>query len=66
VDFRGALGEVDQLVTDLSRMPGYKAEVVESPLDMRPGLAVQGRLGDEATSIDARFTLRVVRERAAP
>jgi hypothetical protein len=66
VDFRGALGEVDQLVADLSRMPGYKAEVVESPLDMRPGLSVQGRLGDEAPATDARFTLRVVREQAAP
>ncbi len=66
VDYRGALHEVDQLAADISRLPGYKAEVVESPLDTRPGLAMQGKLGGaDATSSDARFTLRVVRERAA-
>ena len=67
VDFRAALNEVDQLAADFSRLPGYKAELVESPLDMRPGLAVQGRLGDvESGPSDARFTMRLVRERAAP
>jgi hypothetical protein len=67
VDFRGALAEVDRLVTELGRMPGYRAEVVESPLDMRPAVAVQGKLGARAAdSSEARFTLRVVRERAAP
>jgi hypothetical protein len=66
VDFRSALGELDQLAADLSRVPGYKAEIVESPLDMRPGLSVQGRLGEDTAPSDARFTMRVVRERAAP
>jgi hypothetical protein len=67
VDFRGALAEVDRLVTELGRVPGYRAEVVESPLDMRPAVAVQGKLGARAAdSSEARFTLRVVRERAAP
>jgi hypothetical protein len=66
VDFRSALGEVDQLVANISRVPGYKAEIVDSPLDTRPGLAVTGRVSDEASSIDARFTLRLVRERAQP
>jgi hypothetical protein len=67
VDFRGALAEVDRLVTELGRVPGYRAEVVESPLDMRPAVAVQGKLGARAAdSSEARFTVRVVRERAAP
>lgn len=66
VDFRGAIGEVEALAADLSRVPGYKAEIVDSPLDTRPGLSVTGRLGEQSTSADARFTMRVVRERAAP
>ena len=66
-DFRTALSEVDQLAADIAKVPGYKAIVAESPLDMRPGTSVQGRLGEtEAPSTEARFTVRVVRERAAP
>jgi hypothetical protein len=67
VDFRSALGEVDQLAADITRVPGYTATVAESPLDMRPGTSVQGRLGEsEPATSEARFTVRVVRERAAP
>ena len=66
-DFRSALGEVDQLAADITKVPGYSATVSESPLDMRPGTSVQGRLGEsEPATSEARFTVRVVRERAAP
>lgn len=63
-DFRAALERVEALAADVSRMPGYKANVVESPLDLRPAHALQGRLGSEqAAMMDTRFVLRVVRER---
>ena len=67
VDFRSALNEVDQLAADITKVPGYNATVAESPLDMRPGTSVQGRLGEsEPATSEARFTVRVVRERAVP
>jgi hypothetical protein len=67
VDFRAALGEVDQLAADIAKVPGYKAIIAESPLDMRPGVTVTGKLGEtQPATSDARFTVRVVRERAAP
>ncbi|APV49724.1 hypothetical protein BWI17_08535 [Betaproteobacteria bacterium GR16-43] len=67
VDFRAALGEVDQLAVEIGKVPGYRADVVDSPLDMRPGVGITGKLDErEAATSEARFTLRVVRERAAP
>jgi hypothetical protein len=63
-DFRGAMGEVERLATDLARMPGFRADVVESPLDLSPNLGLQGRLADrEPATMEPRFVLRVVRER---
>lgn len=63
-DFRGALEGVERLASDISRIPGYKAEVLESPLDLRPALALQGRLGEaQPPTMDTRFVLRIVRER---
>ena len=65
-DFRGALGEVEQLASAIARLPGFRAQVVESPLDVRPSLVLQGRHAErEANRMAPRFILRVVRERRA-
>lgn len=63
-DFRRALAEVEALAADIGRIEGYRAEVVESPLDVRPSLALQGRHAErEPGSMESRFLLRVVRTR---
>ena len=62
--FRGAVERVERLAEALRREPGTRADVVESPLDVRSTHALQGRLG-EATprELELRFVLRVVRDR---
>lgn len=63
-DFRAALERVEKLAADISARRGYKAEVVESPLDLRPALALQGRLAEkEPALMEPRFVLRIVRDR---
>ena len=63
-DFRGALAEVEALAADVRRIPGYQAELLESPLDVRPSLILQGRNAErEPGTMEARFVLRVVRTR---
>ncbi len=65
-DYRGALAEVERLAADIGRIAGFQADIVESPLDMRPSLAIQGRHPEkENASMETRFVLRVVRERKA-
>jgi hypothetical protein len=62
-DFRSALAEVERLADDVRRVKGYEAQVVQSPLDLRPSLALQGRHAErEAQSMEARFVLRIVRK----
>jgi hypothetical protein len=64
-DFRGANEEAQRLAEEISRLPGMRAEVVESPLDVRSSRQIQGRheTGRDA-SLEARFVVRVVRDRA--
>jgi len=63
-DFRAALAEVERLAADIRRIKGFQAEIVESPLDVRPSLVLQGRHAEhEAASMEPRFILRVVRAR---
>ena len=63
-DYRGAVAEVQRLADDIGNLVGYRADVVESPLDVRPGLALQGRHAErEPDALEARFVLRVVHER---
>lgn len=65
-DFRAALERVEKLAADISAQRGYKAEVVESPLDLRPALALQGRLAEkEPALMEPRFVLRIVHDRQA-
>jgi hypothetical protein len=66
-DFRGAMAEVEKLAADIGRVEGFRAEVLESPLDTSPTSALQGRQAErEASSMEPRFVLRVVRERPGP
>ena len=63
-DFRGAVAEVERLAGDIGRIQGFRADVIDSPLDTNPSLALQGRLAErEAASMQPRFMLRIVRER---
>jgi hypothetical protein len=65
-DFRGAMTEVERLAADIGRIEGFRADVMESPLDTSPSLALQGRHAErEAASMQPRFVLRIVRERRA-
>jgi hypothetical protein len=63
-DFRGAMAEVEKLAADIASIPGYRAEVMEGPLDVGPGQQLQGRLNEKsAPTMETRFLLRIVRER---
>ncbi|HXN16450.1 MAG TPA: hypothetical protein VN878_08725, partial [Usitatibacter sp.] len=64
-DFRAALAEIERLVADIGRLPGFSAEVVESPLDVSSARSLQGQYGerDSAAAMEPRFVLRIVRER---
>lgn len=63
-DFRDALERVEKLAAEISRLRGYKAQVLESPLDLRPALALQGRLvAEEPSTMEPRFVLRILRDR---
>ena len=63
-DFRGAMAEVERLAADIGKLDGFRADVVESPLDVSPSAQLQGRQveGDSPT-MEPRFVLRIVRER---
>jgi hypothetical protein len=66
-DFRSALEEVERLAAGIARLPGFRADVLDSPLDTRPSQAIQGRHGErEPAVMEPRFTLRIVRDRGAP
>jgi len=65
-DFRGALAEVEKLAADIARLEGFRADVVEGPLDVSPTQQIQGRLTERApATMETRFVLRVVRAREA-
>ena len=65
-DFRGALAEVETLASDISKIPGFRADVVEGPLDVSPSKQLQGRLTERPSStMETRFLLRIVREKEA-
>ena len=62
-DFRGALDTVTRLASDISALPGTTADVIESPLDLRSTVQIQGQHGDhDPDAMDLRFVLRIVRD----
>ena len=63
-DFRGAIGQAQGLADELARLPGTTAEVLESPLDLRSTLQMQGKLETaQPKTMETRFVLRVMRDR---
>jgi len=63
-DFRAARSEVERLANDIQQIEGFRADVVDSPLDTSPTLELMGHLQDrESPTMDARFVLRLTRER---
>jgi hypothetical protein len=63
-DFRSATTEVEKLAQDIGRLPGFRADVVEGPLDVSPTKQLQGRLTERApATMETRFVLRVVRQK---
>jgi hypothetical protein len=65
-DFRAAVEAVETLARQISSVRSFKAEVVESPLDVRSSYGLQGRYQQkQSDSMDLRFVLRVVRDHGA-
>jgi len=65
-DFRGAIDRAQQVSEAIGKLPGYRCEVLESPLDVRSNIAIQGRQSNaEPSMMDTRFVLRVLRQRGA-
>jgi len=63
-DFRGAMTEVEKLAADIAALPGYRADVMEGPLDVSPTTQLQGRLNEKApATMETRFLLRIMREK---
>jgi len=63
-DFRGATAEVEKLAADIGRIEGFRAEVVEGPLDVSPSKQLQGRFTDRLpATMETRFVLRVVQQK---
>jgi len=66
--FRAALSEVEGLIKDINGMKGYRASMVDSPLDITPKVAILGRFAEAPMAqTEARFTFKVTRtSEAAP
>jgi hypothetical protein len=63
-DFRGAMAEIERLAAAVGNVAGFRASVVESPLDVSPSLGLQGRLAErEPAMMIMAFVLRIVREK---
>ncbi len=62
VDYRSALEAVNGFVEAIGQIPGYRAGIVDSPLDITPRSAIQGRTGEQVPSkSQARFSVKVSR-----
>lgn len=63
-DYRAALGSIGALVQDLAAMPKVSVEVLETPLDLRPGVKLSGKVAgaapsDAAAGSQAKFVLNL-------
>jgi hypothetical protein len=60
--FRQAIAQVEGLIADIGKLEGYRAGIVDSPLDITPRVAVQGKLGErDPGPSEARFSFKVTR-----
>ena len=65
-DFRAAVETVETLARQISAVRSFKAEIVESPLDVRSSYGLEGRYDQkQSESMDLHFVLRVVRDNGA-
>jgi len=65
-DFRAAVETVETLARQISAVRSFKAEIVESPLDVRSSYSLEGRYDQkQSDSMDLHFVLRVVRDNGA-
>jgi hypothetical protein len=66
-DFRGALSEAERFASDIAKAAGFQADVIESPLDVRPAVILQGRHPEkDAAFMEPRFVVKIVREKRSP
>jgi hypothetical protein len=64
--FRDALAQVEKLVAEIGKLDGYRASILDSPLETTPAMAIQGKFGERAPGTsEARFSLRVARTTGA-
>ena len=60
--FRDALAQVQQLVDDIGRLEGYKATLVDSPLDISTRGGIQGKFDARTPGAsEARFSVKVTK-----
>jgi len=60
--FRDALAQVQRLVEDIGRLEGYRASLVDSPLDVTPTAGIQGKFDARTPGAsEARFSIKVSR-----
>ncbi|MDH5264220.1 MAG: hypothetical protein OEX21_05660 [Betaproteobacteria bacterium] len=62
LEFRKAIAQVEGLIADIGKLEGYRAGIVDSPLDITPRVAVQGKIGEsDPGPSEARFSFKVTR-----
>lgn len=62
IDYRSAIAAVDGFLAAIRAIPGYHAEMVDSPLDITPRSGVQGKSGEfPPPPSQARFSVKVSR-----
>lgn len=64
-DYRGALAVVERLVARLNATPNLTATALEMPIDIKPG-AILRASNTASDGAEARFVLRVVRNKVSP
>nr|WP_257626488.1 hypothetical protein [Janthinobacterium sp. NKUCC06_STL] len=56
-DYRAALAAITAFAQTLARQPGMQVRIEETPLDLRPSVALSGKSAAPAPDSQARFTL---------
>jgi hypothetical protein len=66
LDVRAARDIAEAFAARISQAPGYRASVVQPPLDVSPRAPIEGRLEDVPLTHDYEFAVRVVRGQLPP
>jgi hypothetical protein len=59
-DYRKALESLHQLTAELGKIKQLQVEVIRSPLDTRPGVKLEDKVGGQDAEAKALFTLKLV------